>query len=265
MSGLALALSGCMAGPARNPAAGPQVSLALGDGAALASVPGALPPPTAIQDEPAARPSEGWSFVASAYMWLASKRGVITLDNVGIPLDDPDESTGLFLYLEAERGRWGVLADLDLLTSEDETDIVTGTVAVDEDTLIGELDATYRLGDDSSLQFLLGLRVLDSAQDISFPVLPDQSTDTTQIDPVIGAQGTWPLGERFQFRLRGDVGGFGIDSDLTYQMFGVFAWEFVRHWGLTAGYRMVGWEFESDGVDNDLRLSGLLLGLAASF
>jgi len=267
VTGLALAASGCLAVPASNPGPGPQVALAVSDGSPAYFSPGE---PASfeshwIQDEPAAAPANEWEFLASAYMWLASKRGVLVLDDLGIPLDDPDESTGLFVYLEAQRGRWGVVADLDLLNSEDKTDIVTGTVKVEEDTLIGELDATYRLEEDSSLQFLLGLRVLDSTQDISFPILPDQSTDTTQIDPVVGAQGTWPLGERFTFRLRGDLGGFGIDSDLTYQMFGVFGWEFVRHWGVTLGYRMLGWEFESDGVDNDLRLSGLLFGLAASF
>jgi hypothetical protein len=221
--------------------------------------------PSLAQEQASASQPASWQFMASIYLWLAHKRGVIELDNVGIPLDDPDESSGAFLYLEAERGRWGLIGDLDLLSNVDRTDTVAGTVKVEEDTLIGEVDATWRAGEGSSLQFLLGLRVLDSEQDIDRPVLPDVSTSTTQVDPIVGAQGTWPLGDRFRFRLRGDVGGFGLDSEITYQMFGVLAWEFVPHWGLTAGYRMLGWEFESDGVDNDLRLSGLLFGLAASF
>jgi len=257
------ALAGCLSSPAPDPlgAPGRDHTAAPLQPTSLAA-PGSGEP--ALQ-EVAAAEQDSWRFLASAYLWLASKRGVIELDNVGIPLDDPDESSGAFVYLEAEHGRWGLIGDLDFLNSTDATDIVTGTVTVEEDSFIGELDATYRVGEGSTLQVLLGVRWLDSTQDIDRPVLPDVSTDTTQVDPIVGAQGTWPLGERFKFRLRGDVGGFGVDSDLTYQMFGVLAWEFVPHWGLTAGYRMLGWEFESDGVDNDLRLSGMLLGLAASF
>ena len=259
------ALASCVSRPTANPPVFLEAAYAVQPSVTGPEIVPAGDHPSLAQEQASTIQPDTWQLTGSVYLWLASKRGVIELDNVGIPLEDPDESSGLFVYLEAERGRWGLIGDLDLLTSEDRSDIATGTVKIEEDTLIGELDATWRVAEGSSLQFLLGLRVLDTEQDIDRPVLPDVSTDTTQIDPVVGAQGTWPLGERFQFRLRGDVGGFGLDSELTYQMFGVLAWEFVPHWGLTAGYRMLGWEFESDGVDNDLRLSGLLFGLAASF
>jgi hypothetical protein len=260
-----LLLASCASSPTANPTPESATTCAVEP---PATVPGVVPASAHAslipEQAPTSQPAS-WQVTASAYLWLASKRGVIELENVGIPLEDPDESTGAFFYLEAERDRWGLIGDLDLLSSTDRTDIATGTVKVEEDTLIGELDATWRVAEGSSLQLLLGLRVLDSEQDIDRPVLPDVSTDTTQVDPVVGAQGTWPLGESLQFRLRGDVGGFGIDSELTYQMFGVLAWELLPHWSLTAGYRLLGWEFESDGIDNDLRLSGLLFGLAARF
>lgn len=252
---LGAAAGGCAAIPAADPTLAPE-SVASPTAPAVP----AWPSTTAARE-----PSRSWSFGASAYAWLPSKRGVIETGSTGIPLDDPDESTGAFLYLEGQGERWGFVADLSFLSSEDQADIATGTIDIDEDSFIGEVDATYRVQEGSTLQFLAGVRVLDSSQDIRFPILPDVSTDTTLVDPVVGAQGTWPLGERFGFRLRGDVGGFGVDSDFTYQMFGVFGWEFLEHWHLTAGYRVLGWEFEQDDVRNDLRLSGPLLGLAAAF
>ena len=263
-----LAASGCSTTPSSSAAL--EAEYAVGESGDYPEVrPAALTPVTSASvstQEASPAPTLGppeWQFTASLYLWAPSKRGVIEANNLGIPLDDPDESTGGFFYFEGERGQWGFIADLDTLSSEDRADGPGGEIVVDEDTFVGELDVTYRVNE--TLQFLAGLRVLDSAQDIDFPVLMDVSTDVTQVDPLLGAQGTWSLGESSSFRLRGDIGGFGIDSDLTYQALGVFGWEFAKRWTLTAGYRTLGWEFESDGVRNDLRLSGPLLGIAASF
>jgi len=282
---IALAASGCQLAPVANPTSrtgltlsvtSPATTRAEGDAVHSAAEPvgtstetgtsGVVEAPLledVLRTETLSPPE--WRFTASLYAWLAGKSGVVESGPVVIPLDDPDESTGMFVYLEGERGRWGFVADLDVFSSTDQSDSPGGTIEVDEDTVIGEVDVTFRPDEDSALQFLAGLRVLDSSQEISFPILPDSESDVTQIDPVLGAQGTWPLSERFSFRLRGDVGGFGLDSDFTYQMFGLFGWEFARSWQLTTGYRILGWEFEVDDVRNDLRLSGVLFGVAATF
>lgn len=210
-------------------------------------------------------PVGGWDFTASTYVWLARKSGVIeSAEN--LVLDDPDESVGAFLYLEGEyRQRWGFIADFDLLSTEDRTPGVGGDIVINEDTVIAELDGTWRPDPDSNLQFLAGVRVLDSSQDIDFPVIADATVDTTQVDPVIGAQGTWQLDDAWRFRLRTDIGGFGLDSDFTYQSLAVFAWEPTPGWNATAGYRVLGYEYEANGARVDLRLDGLLLGLAFAF
>jgi len=264
---LGSALSACAATPTTRfvleegpePASTLEADSAAGHAVSTEAAPARALPPTTTMADP------GWDFAASLYAWLPSKRGVIETSNLAIPLDDPDEATGGFVYFEGERGRWGFAVNLDFLNSEDQVPGLAGPIEVDEDTLIAEIDATFRPAEGSSLQFLAGLRMLDSSQDIRFPILPPTSTDVTQVDPIVGARGTWPLSESFRFRLRGDIGGFGIDSDFTYQMAGLFGWEFARNWSLTGGYRMLGWEFEADGVRNDLRLSGPLLGVAASF
>ena len=151
------------------------------------------------------------------------------------------------------------------MNTTDRTDSPGGIIEVEEDTIIAEVDVTFRPEQDSTLQFLAGLRVLDSDQDIRFPILPDVSSHGTQFDPVVGAQGTWDLGEDWTFRLRGDVGGFGLDSDFTYQGLALVAWEFAPRWQATAGYRLLGWEYEDSGIEVDLRLDGVLLGLAFQF
>lgn len=209
---------------------------------------------------------EEWAFTGSTYAWLARRRGVVDSGGLGIPLDDSDESLGLFAYIEGERERWGFIVDLSLISSQDRSRTSTGTVEVDEDTIAGELDLTYQPMDDSTLRFLFGLRLLDSSSDLRFPLLPDGHTEVTQLDPVIGAQGTWPLGDDFSFRMRADIGGFGLASKSTYQALGLFGWNFADDWTLSAGYRTLGWEFDDGhGTRSDVRLSGALLGIALGF
>ena len=173
---------------------------------------------------PAQEFDDQWELTASTYLWLASKNGVVD-SATNLVLDDPEESTGAFLYFEGEyERRFGFIADIDLLQTEDRVQSVGGDIEIGEDTVIAELDGTWRPDPDSTLQFLAGLRILDSTQDIDFLILPTVTVETTQVDPVIGAQATWQLDDDWRFRLRTDFGGFGIDSDFTYQGIALFAW-----------------------------------------
>ena len=46
---------------------------------------------------------------------------------------------------------------------------------------------------------------------------------------------------------------------------GLVGWEFSPRWHATAGYRMIGWEYEDSGDRVDLQLAGFLFGLAFRF
>jgi hypothetical protein len=211
-------------------------------------------------------PESEWDFAASVYLWLAWRNGHVTTDLATVPLDDPDDSAGIFFYAEGNHERWGFAFDVAAMSSEDEADTIGGgTIDLDGDTLIVEADVTYRPVEDSSLQFLAGLRVFDDTLKIDFPILEDRKIEVTQWDPIVGAQGTWDLCENVAFRLRGDVGGFGLDSDFTYQGIAFLAWEFLPHWVLSGGYRILGYKYDEGDGENDWRLDGFLLGLAARF
>jgi len=221
-------------------------------------------PDVATKEPPSTK--SRWEFTISPYLWIAQRSGHVSTDLGTVALDDPDESAAFFLYGEANYERWGLAFDVAAMHSDDEADSIGGgKIDLDEDTLIVEADVTYRPLEDSSLQFLAGLRVFDDSLDIDFPILPDQKDDVTQWDPVVGAQGTWELGNHFVFRLRGDIGGFGLDSDLTYQGLALLAWEFLPHWYLSGGYRLLGYKYDDGDNENDWRLDGFLIGLAARF
>jgi hypothetical protein len=66
-------------------------------------------------------------------------------------------------------------------------------------------------------------------------------------DPIIGANVAYPLGEKFSLNCRGDVGGFGAGSDLTWQAFPYVNWQFNRWGSVQLGYRWVYVDYE-DGA-----------------
>ena len=88
-------------------------------------------------------------------------------------------------------------------------------------------------------------------------------------DPIVGANLGLPFGKGFSLNLRGDVGGFGVGSDLTWQVFPYFGWRFARWGSAQLGYRWVYMDYETgDGSDRfayDMLNQGAQIGFAFHF
>ncbi|MDX2429596.1 MAG: hypothetical protein QNK35_01605, partial [Bacteroides sp.] len=52
------------------------------------------------------------------------------------------------------------------------------------------------------------------------------------------------------FQFRGDVGGFGLGSDLTWQLQAYAGYRFTKVFQLTAGYRVLSTDYNNGG-DSD--------------
>ena len=64
-------------------------------------------------------------------------------------------------------------------------------------------------------------------------------------DPIVGANLGLPLGKNFSLDLRSDVGGFGVGSDFTWQVFPYLNWRFAEWGSLQAGYRWLYMDYET--------------------
>jgi hypothetical protein len=58
-------------------------------------------------------------------------------------------------------------------------------------------------------------------------------------DPIIGANFSAPLCEKLSAAMRADIGGFGVGSDLTWQIYPHLNYQVCRNGSLQAGYRWV--------------------------
>jgi opacity protein-like surface antigen len=98
------------------------------------------------------------------------------------------------------------------------------------------------------------------------PLAPVSFSETKAwADPVIGARLRAAAWGRWIFVLTGDVGGFGVSSDLTWQVFGGVAYEISDRWSAKIGYRALGVDYTDGGFKYDVIMHGPLLGLGYKF
>lgn len=67
--------------------------------------------------------------------------------------------------------------------------------------------------------------------------------------------------------LRGDIGGFGVGSDLAWQVHGKAGYRFSELFGLDLAYRVISMDYEKGdpGFVYDMRIFGPELGLVFHF
>lgn len=99
--------------------------------------------------------------------------------------------------------------------------------------------------------------------------LPGISQSKTWLDPVVGARITWDLRNRWAFIVDGDVGGFGVASDLTWRVRASVGYRFSKLFALEAGWILIDTDY-TDGVGPsrfvwDVLQSGPLLAASFSF
>ena len=62
--------------------------------------------------------------------------------------------------------------------------------------------------------------------------------------PYCGRQFTLPLGKGFSLNLRGDIGGFGVGSDLAWQVYPYLDWQFAK-WASLQPVRWLDMDYET--------------------
>ncbi len=97
-------------------------------------------------------------------------------------------------------------------------------------------------------------------------VLPTEASGDTQwVDPIIGLRGQWNINERFFLAGSADIGGFGVASDLTWQLQGTLGYNFSRNWFTEIGYRCLVTDYTSGELSYDMVQSGAFLSVGYKF
>jgi len=217
--------------------------------------------------------NDSFRFELTPYLWAASIKGTTAAGGGESPPIDSDYSFFALDNLDgvasttftARKKQWGFLFDFLYVAFEDTFLEATPlqTIPRLEGTII-EFAGAYAPASIDNLEVIAGLRQQDIT--VSLALLnrkPEQSATWT--DPFIGVIYTHPLKGNFHMALRGDLGGFGIESDMAVNAEAMFRYQFGKTFSLKFGYRYLKVKFDEDVFLYDISLDGFLLGLGIRF
>ena len=206
-----------------------------------------------------------WKFQTDIYLLFPYMKGDIGIGNeITAPVDaTPGDifsklKMGGMLYLEAHNNKWAVTSDLIFMNLKQDIDPGefwdNGTAGAKQ--LVWEPAGFYRL-----LPFLeigAGGRLNNLQASIegrrnAFPAGTyevSESASKTWFDPIFITRLTADIKDKWIFQFRGDVGGFGAGSDLTWQVQAYAGYQFTKLFRLTAGYRYMSMDYDK-GTDTD--------------
>lgn len=244
----------------------------------LALLPLFLLPTTALADSL----SSNWQFDLTPYVWGMSVDGKIQPDDNSLPSASIDESfsdllkeldAAFFLSGSARKDRFVVVGDLNWAKLSDSSRV---TIAPGQSTrLKGEatqLSATLTAGyspirtSKVTVDALGGFRLWDMKVEADAKDLDISEEESVRwVDPILGARANFNLSEDWSLSAYGDVGGFGLGADLTWQLLGTANYQLTESISLSAGYRHLYTDYHSGGVRIDAHMSGPVFGINFRF
>ncbi len=238
----------------------------------------------------------GWRFALTPQIWLPGVEGDFTVRgrttsidaSFADILDSSDSVIGLAGRFELGKGKWGGFIDGTYAkVADDGIPFQNTVVSVVSELTFVDFALTYRVGEwpleeaagapgteprTLDLDLYAGARLSVIGLTIDRPSAPSFEDDREWLDPIVGAQADIPFADRWRLTLRGDVGGFGVDSDLTWSIAALVGYDF-RMFDLPAtvfgGYKALGLDNDEGGGASrfrwDATLHGPMLGLTIRF
>jgi hypothetical protein len=206
-----------------------------------------------------------WEFLVEPYLMFPQMKGTIgvgTLPDADINASAKDIfsrlQSGFMLYAEAQNGTWAFSSDFLYVKLKQDAEpsktVNSGSVTATE-------SAWELAGMRTFLPWLeggIGFRLMTLKVDMELvrnvigggTNAQTQNISQTWIDPVLVVRLKLPDSGKWLLQFRGDVGGFGIGSDLAWQVQANGGYRFSDLFQVTAGYRALSVDYEK-GTDND--------------
>jgi opacity protein-like surface antigen len=191
---------------------------------------------------------------------------------------------GFMGTLEVRRDRWGFILDGLYFKLKDQgarswegpagIGSATGDLDVTTTMQMYQLSAAYRLGGGVATDLIVAGRYTQLDTDLNLVtttggLLPggtrSLSASQSWWDPVIGVRVILPFAEHWSAMLYGDIGGFGVGSDITYQAIAGVNWQFSEHFSAKLGYRYLYQDYDNNGFVWKMAAYGPYIGVGIRF
>lgn len=223
-----------------------------------------------------------WEFIIAPYGLFPTitgdaSVGIVEGADIDVGADDIFNNLELGGMMQAEahhKSGFGIILAYNFMDLEGESSDPNGNELYDADVYQGIFEGygVYRY--DTSLGPVEGYGGIRWwSMDIDFSLRGTKITDNDAdwIDPVIGIRWRPQLSKRWSLIFRGDLGGFGVGSDFTWNLQGGIAWSATEYMSVVAEYRAISVDYSDGPVGSRDRFAydtvthGPVLGLAFRF
>lgn len=212
---------------------------------------------------------DGWDFKLAPYVWFAGVDATIgigeTQGNIDAEFTDVLENLEYagMLYLETSNEPWTIFADIQYIALDKETGRRFADYETDLDQLIAEIGARYVVADGEwKVEPLVGVRFVDLSTTIWANESEVAARDVDWVDPFVGLRLETCTSDHSYFAMRGDVGGFGVGSELSWGANAQFGWELSDSTTVALGYKFLDFDYEDGDFSFGARMDGPFLGFS---
>ena len=222
-----------------------------------------------------------WDFnLAPLYLWMVDMEGDLGIGpvdtGVNVPFSDIFDNleTVFTVHFEAtHRSNWGLFFDYSYLDvgASGPGPLGLGTINIDMASTIVEVGGLYRIENGPhNFDMLGGVRYTKLEPDLTITPpapAPGQKFGLSEdwYDPIVGVRYFYDFGNKWMFSARGDIGGFGVGCDFTWNVAALVHFQPWKNAGFVAGYRALDQDYEDGSGSSrfayDMRLAGPIFGL----
>jgi hypothetical protein len=201
-----------------------------------------------------------WSYLVEPYLLFPNMSGTVGLADLPEAEIDADTNEifghlkmGAMLYAEASNDLWAIGSDLIYmeLAQGVKSGLVVGSGELTAKQFAWEVSGLRKVNPWLELGVGGILNSVNSGVDIQmdmavFPAeFKSKEMTKTWFDPMLITRIKSKAGEKFVYQFRGEIGGFGIGSDLAWQMQAVAGYQFSKLFSITGGYRIISLDYQS--------------------
>jgi hypothetical protein len=226
-------------------------------------------------------PEKPWYLTVAAYGWLSAIEGETGIGPITVSADTSindliDEfEGGLMTYIEAGRDRWSFSLDLIWGKMGDDATVERGPffgrVGFEQEQAIitGRIHYALIKNDTTRVDVFAGGRwmYLEVDLNVDNSVGPGRkfSIEEDWMDPIVGARVIHDFNDRCFAQVMGDAGGFGAESEVTWQALVAFGYRLNPKLTSVIGYRALGVDYDKEQFLVDTISHGPFVGLSYTF
>jgi len=222
-----------------------------------------------------AQEDDAWKISVQPYIWALSNEVRIATTEY-----DRSDFTGYldallnqyqygFLWTTtAYKGKWGLYMDGHFVRLKGNARELGLPYTSDIRQMLFEGSVMYRIGDDINFaELFAGARYFRMKSDVDVTIVGSFNDKFEWVEPLVGARLSHTMGKskRWRAELAGDIGGFEIGSDFTWQVSTALVYQMTERRNISVGYRHIDIEFQDGERRYESEMSGPVIGFGFKF